>query len=478
MRGGIPNLLEKLRPLVGFKNWDYCVLWRLSNEETYIEWAGCCCGGAADTNTHQNIGEELLFHVSPVVSCKDAMFQHPRSKSCDLLAQLPSSMPIDSGTHAETLISSQPRWINLQGTVGTRVLIPVSGGLVELFLTKQVSEDPHLIEFVMGQCNVPWDQINGFPMNANGNESNFFQPNGYSSKPPRNLWGSPASTTSDNLYSPWGISLDHNSLHSSVGQPRTEKDFIKQEDSAPECSDLIEDEDQKDVGGGKKHQSKNLLAERRRRKKLNDRLFTLRSIVPNISKMDKASILGDAIKFVKELQTQVTDLEAQLDEPYDENGCTRDKIGARSEDDESLKVSQTRLKIPTKKNKNRATAEKMIPQMEPQVEVTKIDDKEFFLKVFCEHKPGGFVRLMEAMSSLALEVTNANVFRVETLVMNVFKVQKRDNNTIQEDFVRDSLFEVACSSIGEWPNPYLDADNKNNADYNHRCHLHTLSFQA
>lgn len=55
-------------------------------------------------------------------------------------------------------------------------------------------------------------------------------------------------------------------------------------------------------------------AERQRREKLNNRFYALRSVVPNVSRMDKASLLSDAVSYINALKAKLEEMELQLRE--------------------------------------------------------------------------------------------------------------------------------------------------------------------
>ena len=55
-----------------------------------MKWIGCCCGGT-------QLIEENGTEEFSIEGCRDVMFHHPRTKSCEFLDHLPSSIPLDSG---------------------------------------------------------------------------------------------------------------------------------------------------------------------------------------------------------------------------------------------------------------------------------------------------------------------------------------------------------------------------------------------
>lgn len=64
-------------------------------------------------------------------------------------------------------------------------------------------------------------------------------------------------------------------------------------------------------GSGRETPVNHVEAERQRREKLNHRFYALRSVVPNVSRMDKASLLADAVSYIKELKAKVEELETE-----------------------------------------------------------------------------------------------------------------------------------------------------------------------
>ncbi|CAM8922234.1 unnamed protein product [Rhodiola kirilowii] len=510
------SLANRLRPLVGSNGWDYCVVWRLNEDHRVLEWLDSCCAGADMYNLDKQ--DELMFPVSSSYSCRDVMFSHQRTASCNFLSQLPSSLSLDdSGVYSQVMYSNHPQWFNflnspnpenapevsitpkwvelmhwkwninwlslIQETVATRVLVPVPGGLVELFVAKQVFEDHQVVDFVIGQCsnNVEHQAFLDPSLQTSIHEAHE---NGYDME---------AMIVNDVQTLPGEPSVEHSK---EVNEKDSVKPEIGRSDSISDCSDQIDD-DEDDAScrkrNGKKPQAKNLEAERRRRKKLNERLYNLRSLVPIISKLDKASILVDAITYLKDLKKQEKELQDELEElstnegvimnndatnihatvdfvsyPDDQNAPNNLIFGAL----DTMHPLITRTRETTIENDK-------VQQMEPQVEVTQIDANKFFIKVFCEHKPGGLVRLLEALSSLGLDVTNVNVTSCRMLVSNIFEVElKRDSEVVADD-LKNSLLELTRIPFGSgWQHDQLANKPENGIDDVYHCHHGLLNHHA
>ncbi|CAD6248309.1 unnamed protein product [Miscanthus lutarioriparius] len=477
-----------LRPLVGVDAWDYCIYWRLSPDQRFLEMTGFCCSS------------EFEAQLSA-------------------LGDLPPSIQLDSssaGMHAEAMVSNQPIWQSnrvpeLQtsyssepgsgGDPRTRLLVPIAGGLVELFAARYMAEEEQMAELVMAQCGVPgagdggegagvhaWPP--GFAWDGAADASRGMY--GGAVQPSLGLFDAAGSVAADPFQAvvqqapgAGGGAVDDSGWQYAAAAAGSELATVQQEtqphgaDSGSEGSDMqVDPEDDGDgdgdgdgdaqgrggggKGGGKRQQCKNLVAERRRRKKLNERLYKLRSLVPNISKMDRASILGDAIDYIVGLQNQVKAMQDELEDPADGAGggapdVLLDHPPPASlvglENDDSPRTSHQQPLAGSKRARAavQAAEEENGHDMEPQVEVRQVDANEYFLQMLCERKPGRFVQIMDSIAAMGLEVTNVNVTSHESLVLNVFRAARRDSEVaVQADRVRDSLLEVTREPYGVW----------------------------
>ncbi|PRQ28602.1 putative transcription factor bHLH family [Rosa chinensis] len=138
------------------------------------------------------------------------------------------------------------------------------------------------------------------------------------------------------------------------------------------------------------YKSKNLKAERKRRAKLSDRLLKLRSLVPIITNMNKATIVEDSITYIYELQKNVNMLQDQLFE-----------MEALS----SLEVPESK----PRKEEIDAAEEMKKYGIQVEVSVTQIDGNKLWIKAVLAKKRGGFTKLIEAMTEFGFELTDTSV---------------------------------------------------------------------
>ncbi|TVU40038.1 hypothetical protein EJB05_13484, partial [Eragrostis curvula] len=137
-----------------------------------------------------------------------------------------------------------------------------------------------------------------------------------------------------------------------------------------------------------------VLKERRRREKLNERFVVLRSLVPFVTKMDRASILADTIEYLKQLRRRIQDLESRPRQTIDGNMPpatsheTRGYVTRASTGKRAAEASGSSTRTPA----------------EVQVSIIESDA---LLELRCPHRDGLLLRVMQALHrDLRMEVTS------------------------------------------------------------------------
>ncbi|KAL6006158.1 hypothetical protein ACLOJK_040204 [Asimina triloba] len=142
---------------------------------------------------------------------------------------------------------------------------------------------------------------------------------------------------------------------------------------------------------------KNLYSERNRRKRLSQQLLALRALVPNITKMDKRSVLVDALAYVKGIQEESARIESELKErqpspPQERNPSSN---------------------LPPKRN----LASKKARAQILEIDAERMEDRRFVVKITCKGGPGVGGEVLRVMESLGFEITYVALEQLRPLHM-------------------------------------------------------------
>nr|XP_010918188.1 transcription factor EAT1-like [Elaeis guineensis] len=166
----------------------------------------------------------------------------------------------------------------------------------------------------------------------------------------------------------------------------------------------------REMGGlGKGEVKPNFATERQRREQLNEKYKALRSLVPNPTKSDRASIVGDAIEYIKELLRTIEELKLLVGKKR--HG--RERIKMMTMEDEGtadMESSSMRpLRVDNDHPFNGALRSSWLQRRskESTVDVRIIDD-EVYIKLIQKKKANCLLYIAKVFDELQLELIHAS----------------------------------------------------------------------
>ncbi|KAE8709593.1 putative Mitochondrial editing factor 22 [Hibiscus syriacus] len=151
------------------------------------------------------------------------------------------------------------------------------------------------------------------------------------------------------------------------------------------------------------HAQDHVIAERKRREKLSQRFISLSALIPSLKKTDRTSVLGDAIKYLKQLQEKVKTLEEQAAKKAVESVIFVKKTQIYADDETSSSDENFDIQ-----------SNKPFPEIE-----ARVSDKDVLIRIHCEKNKGFISNILNEVEKLHLSVLNTNVLPFGQATLNI-----------------------------------------------------------
>ncbi|KAM3198271.1 hypothetical protein ACQJBY_073429 [Aegilops geniculata] len=183
--------------------------------------------------------------------------------------------------------------------------------------------------------------------------------------------------------------------------------------------------------------SKNIVEERVRRRRLNEKLYAIRGVVPNITKMDKASIIQDAVAYIEELQEQERRILAEVSD-IEAGGCTalvKSEASTGSEGVEDAGVGfSPRKKIRRTASSSSVNDAVASPAMHPvlvELEVMPIAEKLAVVSMRHDNAQHVMAKMYKALDSLRLKVITSSVTVVDGRTVHTMFIETEEMDSAE-----------------------------------------------
>ncbi|XP_010683066.2 transcription factor bHLH18 isoform X2 [Beta vulgaris subsp. vulgaris] len=194
-----------------------------------------------------------------------------------------------------------------------------------------------------------------------------------------------------------------------------------------------EETKKQEINGGTKRKRQptqvqdHIIAERKRREILGQMFISLSTIVPGLKKMDKTTVLGEAIKYMKQLQETVKTLEELAAKKIVESIVVVKKSKLMVNDNEGGNDNASSSTVDdncaidmcgsSAKDGSRYEA-KNLNDLKPEIE-TKISGQTLLIRVSCEQHKGILAKLITEVENHDMRVTNCSAVPFESLGLDI-----------------------------------------------------------